>query len=448
MFLRNFRAGNISIRQFSSALYITGEKAQKHFAVLTPIIDFDDQLKHKEDLIKNIKVRQLPINIDNVEERWNFFKDVENRKNILEQTKAEVGQNISNLLKIQNDAKVNKEVQKLKTHLKIVKEDLKNLRSMSYSVEQSAALQVLNLPNVLHPKTPQSEELEMYRYLEKTDIKSESHLNIGEKKGYLKLFNHMSCYLKSDMALFEYAIQNYFNEELLNLNYVQFSNSDFVKSIVVEGCGTDPSTNCDMLTLADIHCINSDGVNSLHLVGASSLYSFMAYFTKHFVQASQFPIRAFCLGRKYQEVEKDSPKSLFNLNQSSEIGLFHAYLEDSEMLENIVNEISMLYKQLGFHFRVVLIPANKLKKAESLRVSVQMFSNNLLSYVEVGSISFYQDYISKRLLFNYNVNKERRFPNVIGGSLINIHKVIGCVLENNSITGGPLLTEFLCKYVF
>jgi hypothetical protein len=51
-------------RKFSSALYITGDKAQTNFVVLTPHIDFEDQIKNKSDLIKNIEARKLNINLE------------------------------------------------------------------------------------------------------------------------------------------------------------------------------------------------------------------------------------------------------------------------------------------------------------------------------------------------------------------------------------------------
>ncbi|XP_066257217.1 serine--tRNA synthetase-like protein Slimp [Euwallacea similis] len=433
-------------RQFSSALYVTGDKAHKQFAILTPIIDFDDQLKTKKDcLIENIKARQLSIDLNAVEERWNYFKEIERKKQILEETRAAIGHNISKLMKLGNGLNLEKEIEKLKMHLKLVKNELKNLRDISYAVEEGAALQVLSLPNVLHSKTTQC-ELEVYRYLEKSDTRTEDHIAIGNKKGYFKLINHMTCYLKSEAALFELAVQNYFSQELVNLNYTQFSNSDLVKSVVIEGCGSDPSACSDALTLENIHCIQNDGINRLHLVGASSLYSFMAYFTKHFVQISQLPVRAFCVGRKYRTVQSIKPKDLFNLNQSSEVSLFNLLLDD-DILENIVNEIATLYKQLGLHFRLVLMPANQLSKAESLRLSIQMFSNSSLSYVEVGFISFYEDYLSKRLLLNCSQGKERKFPNVISGSLINMQRVIGCALENNVLEQKPLLSDFLSKYI-
>lgn len=435
--------------QFSSALYITGDKAQTHFAALTPVVDFDHELVHKETLIQNIKARQLDINLIAVEENWNLFKEIESRKNSLEQTKSEIGQVASKLTKLKNPTtEVSQELEKLKTHLKLIKDELKTVKTTGYSVEEKAILQVLNLPNILHPKTPEHEELEVYRYLERIEQQTDSHINIGTKNGCLKYTNHRSCYLKSEAALFELAVQKYFNSELVNLEFSQFSNSDFVKSVIVEGCGTEPFAGDKVLILEDIHCTNSDGLNKLHLVGAASLYSFMAYFTKHLVLPSQFPINAFCIGRSYQAVKSTRPKDLFNLNQSTEISVFMANLDDADILENIINEVSELYKQLGYHFKLVILPASKIEKSECLRLSIQMFSNSLLKYVEVGYISFYGNYLSKRLLFNCSDKTERRYPFVVGGSLMNIQKVIGCVLENNEVKSKPLLNQFLSKYIF
>lgn len=435
------------ICHFSSALYITGDKAQKNFSALTPVIDFDYRLANKAKLIENIKLRQLSIDINKVEEKWRFYKEIDARKQTLENTKSEIGQTLVNLMKLESNETVTQEIEKLRLHLKIIKEDFKNLRNVSYSVEEGAVLQVLSLPNVLHPKTPHKEELQIYCHLEKPTSKSESHITIGHNKNYIKFINHMSCYLKSDAALLEFALQNYFINELLSLNYIQTSNSDFVKSIVVEGCGSDPTNNSEVLTLEDIHCIRSDEINKLHLVGASSLYSFMAYFTKHFVQTTHFPIKMFCFGRRYSTVKQSASENLFNLSQYSEIGMFIATLENPNILENIVDEIISLYKQLGYHFRIVLLPAKELKKSESLKLSIQMFSNHLGAYVEVGNVSFYEDYLSKRLLFNYSENKERKYVNVIGGSFINMQKVIGCVLENANIEQKSLLSDFLYNYI-
>jgi len=442
----NFKIVKNIVRHFSSALYITGDKAQKNFVVLYPVIDFEDQLKNKTDLLENIKLRQLPINLNKVEEKWNFYKEIEKSKLVLDQTRMEIGKTLAELMKLEKNDTVTTEIEKLRTHLTFIKEDFKNVRNMSYSIEEGAVLQVLGLPNILHPKTPHDNELELYSYLDKPNIKTESHMTIGNNKKYLKYINPMSCYLKSEAALFEFAVQNYFNNELLNLSYVEFSNSDFVKSVVIEGCGDDISDKSELLTLEDIHCIKTNEVNKLHLTGSSSLYSFMAYFARHFVPKTQLPLKAFCSGRRYCTVNKNSAKNLFNLNQSSEVCFFMTSLENPG-IEDILDDIVGLYKNLGYHFRVVLTPANKIKKAESLRMSVQMYSTHLCSYIEVGSVSFYEDYISKRLLLNYLEDKERRYPKVIGGNIINIHKVLGCVLEYTSIKEQPLLSDLLYRFI-
>ncbi|KAF7270531.1 hypothetical protein GWI33_016490 [Rhynchophorus ferrugineus] len=423
-----------------------GDKAQKSFVLLTPAVDFDEQLKKKYELLDNIKIRKLDIDIDKVEEKWAFLKNIEEQKNNLEKTKTEIGQTIKALIKNNKENKLSDEIEKLKLHLNIIKQDLRHIKSASYSIEEDANLQVLDLPNCLHSQTPRNALLELYKYLENLDTKSKSHMQIGEDKGYLKCMNLFTIYLKSDAALFEFGIQNYFSTKLLHLNYFQFSNADFVKSVIVEGCGTNPYNSSEVLTIENIHCVKNDAINRLHLVGASSLYSFMAYFTKHQIQTSNFPINAFSIGRKYRTHDKNSTKVLFNTNQTSEVTIFRASVNNF-ILEDILNEVIQIYQPLGYHFRVVLIPAYELKKTESLRLSIQMFSNYFSRYVEVGHVSFYEDYISKRLLLNYSEGKERMYPYVVSGSLVNIQKLLGCVLENNYVNNEPLLTDILYEYI-
>lgn len=83
----------------TSALFITGNKAQKIFSVLTPYIDFEDRIRNKKELEDNIKMRALNIDIDKMEKQWQFYKHIDETKIVLETTKDELGKEISKLLK-------------------------------------------------------------------------------------------------------------------------------------------------------------------------------------------------------------------------------------------------------------------------------------------------------------------------------------------------------------
>ncbi|KAJ8953071.1 hypothetical protein NQ318_013413 [Aromia moschata] len=348
---------------------------------------------------------------------------------------------ISELMK---DVDKNKnDIDALKLHSKLVKDDIKNIKDYWYGLEEDTMLQILNLPNILHKKTP-LENITIYATQDCIKEKSKSHMEIAEEYRYVEYFDPLTCYLKSDAALFELGILNYFRDGLSRTGFTQFSNSNFCRSVVLEGCGDNYEKPLKAFTLEEVED-SRDDINRLHLCGGASLYAFMAYFTRNLLQQTHFPLRYFSLGKKYQPANKNLPNDLFNLSQESALNIFIATLEEDDFLEETTKRVIALYEPLGHHFRLTLLAADKLERSESLRLSIQMYSNYLESYVEVGNISLYDNYLSKRLLFTYNVNKERKYPKIIGGTLLNVPRMLGCVLENSVFFNKDLMTPVL-KY--
>ncbi|XP_017768621.1 PREDICTED: serine--tRNA synthetase-like protein Slimp [Nicrophorus vespilloides] len=427
---------------FSSALYITGDKAHNNFAVLTPHIDLDERYNDYEGLQLNIKARGLYIDLDSLERRWSFYLNLLDRKNLLSYTKSEISKEIGKLMEDQEKNK--EELEKLKVHARILKDEYSTMKEFLYGVEESAALKALELPNVLHEKTPIGEENVIATFFEKPDHESKSHIEIGTEKKLIEHTNNSFVFLMNEAATFEYAIVNYAQSKLLDSSFTQFSNADFSKSVIVEGCGSNYADIFSTITLNDG---NHFSLNRLHLTGGASHYAFMAYFTKYSMMPSQLPLKLFSAGRKYEPLTKDEP-SLFNLVQQSAIELFSATkccnVEMDKTFDEVVEKVIDIYKPLGNHFRLVLLPANKIDNYESLRLSIQMFSNSLKTYVEVGNVSICDTYLSKRLLFTYSENKERKFPKVITGNLINVQKLLACHIENNP--DGELMCDLLKQY--
>lgn len=436
-----------SKRTFSSALYVTGDKAQDTYRVLTPYIDFEERIKNKVELEENVKSRGLNIDVNKIEKYWHFYKTIDDTKHVLEITREEIGHEISNLLK--EPEKNSKKINKLKIHAKLVKDDLKNVREYLYGIEEHAIENVLALPNNLHPKTPRDTQCVTYTFLEKNSEKSEHHVDISKKLDLAEIING-KLFLKHEAALFEIAAQNYFENFLSQHHFTPFSNADFVRSVVVEGCGTDFRSKSEILTLEDKHDEKNHELNKLHLVGGASFYSFMAFYTRHLVQTSYFPLRHYAFGRKYKPVTSDD-RSFFNCEQETAIKIFTATqnseADSSKIFEEILSLVIKLYESLGYHFRLVYVPANQLSRHESLRLSVEMYSNHLQSYVEVANVSICDDYLSKRLLFTYNKGKERKFPYVISGTLLSVQKLLACVLERNSVTKESVISSVLAPYV-
>lgn len=430
---------------FSSALYITGDKAQSNFIALTPYIDFDNQIETKKELlIKSIKARDIKLDLDQIIKRWNFYKTINEQKIILETTRDEI---LSRIKILKEDSDKNKsEIDKLILHSKIVKDDLKNVRDYSYGIEENAMLGVLNLPNFLHPNTPLSSIHILHQYKNLENHKSsKNHVEIGESYNLLQFHSPMFYYLKSEAALFEYAITNYFQQNLIEKHLIQFSNADFARSLVVEGCGTDYLDSKQVFTIFEPQ---NQEISKLHLVGGGSLYSFMAYFARHLLAETNLPLKLFSIGRNYTPITNNNT-NLFHTAQQTIVRVF-LVTPDNDLVENevfdwIKNEIIQIYEALGYHFRLVYLPANDLAKSESLHLSIQMFSSYSQSYVEVGNLGVYDNYLSKRLLFTYKDGNERKFPRIISGEVLNVQKLLACILETSKEP--KLLSDLLLEHV-
>jgi seryl-tRNA synthetase len=143
------------------------------------------------------------------------------------------------------------------------------------------------------------------------------------------------------------------------------------------------------------------------------------------------------MGRQYkpntQSLDGTNLSGLFEVCQASSVELFISTTDNFNMMMNefdrTVAAVTEIYRELGFPFRVVYMPARSLKSYESLRASFQMYSSYMQSYIEIGNVSICDDYISKRLLIRYEVETKQRFTQIISGTVVSVPRLLGCVLE-------------------
>lgn len=436
---------HVNIRRYSSALYITGDKASSNFVVLMPHIDFEERLGNKAELEENIKLRGKRINLDKYKKYWEFYKDLAEKMVVLDETKREISRQVAELMKEPQTNTV--EIEKLQLHAKQAKDNYKNLRDYIYPVEESAALKALSIPNILDQRTPHTESNLLYNFSEKPLEKGRYHFDIATDMKLLHYLNSTFTVLENDAALFEYAIINYIYEVMLNNDFVPTVNASFSRSIIIEGCCTDFTNPNSIFTVAEEE--SKFSISQLHFVGNSTLYSFMTYFTKFSIQPNYFPLKLFTTGKQYNPT-KSKERSLFNLNQYSTLDTF-IITQDNEqtekMFQELINVIKEFYDSLGYHYRLVYLPAKELQDYESLRLSIQMYSSHSHNYLEVGSVSLCGDYLSKRLLVTYNDGKIRKYPHIIYGTLVNVQKILACILEYNDLFKKELLSDQLRRYI-
>lgn len=434
-FLSNFE------RDYSSALYISGNKAHKAFAYLSPYLDFDEKFANLDKLQKNLASRGMDVDVVQLKELWNFYVKMVANKYALEDHNTELSSCLKTLLEsAQRTAEQEQEVLKLRTQLKIIRQDIKTMKEAIWDMEEDVIEKVLKLPNELDPKTPVDKPVILKRVGSVTEISEKnrrSHIDIGTNLGLLEYKNPICYYLSNDAVFFELAVLAHAGRVLDGNNMVKIIGTDFGRSLLVEASGLNHEDPMAAFVIENHNEVERGSPNRMHLVGGASLISFLAFHTRQVINPKNFPLKYFATGRQYTPMPRD--EHLYGLFTACQASVAHAFVvvkdaksEDYKMLfEELLETVCRLYDDLCDHYRVVMRSASELQSCEEMRVSFEMWSPFLNRYVEIGHISTYGDYFSKRLLIAYQTPTGRDFPVMISGTVLSVPRLLACLLEQN-----------------
>lgn len=396
---------------------------------LVPVLDFEKRLANREILEENLRRRNVERtgDLDSMFALWDTSKVLKEKHELIENRRREIRLSLQDLFKADKSSRDKKDLaQKYRLEGKILGEDAKNLRNALNSVEEDLINHFLDLPNDIHPNTPAAATLlSSVNDDKKPTGQAESHLAFENQIDFI---DKAVYYLLKDAAWLDLKVPFYCIDHFKREGFIQFGNADFAKTVIVEG-GAVPLS--DVFELK--HSSHEKNQNLLHLVGNGSLLSFLGFVTKLKVNTTKFPLKWISTGKIYSPVSNDLP-GLLGTIQSTAVQVFVAGQknETEESFNETLEMVRKLYESLDFHFRFVQEGAAQLSQPERRRIRIEMFSPHLQQYVEVGNLSDYSDYISKRLLFCYEVGKQIHFPFVIGGTVMNITRVLAIMLESTN----------------
>ncbi|XP_018395511.1 PREDICTED: serine--tRNA synthetase-like protein Slimp [Cyphomyrmex costatus] len=427
-------------RTYSSALYISGNKAYKAFAYLSPYLDVDDRFANIDKLQKNLAVRGMDVNVILLKEAWDFYVKMVADKYALEDNIKKLTDRMKTLLQnAEHTAEQKQEVLKLRTQLGIIRQDLKTMKEAIWDLDEDVVEKVLKLPNELDPRTPVGEPviLKSVGNLPEISEKKRSHLDIGTSLDLLQYKNPMCYFLSNDAALFELAVLAHAGRVLGENNMIKIVGTDFSRSFLVEASGLNHEDPMAAFVIENHNEVERGSSNRMHLVGGASLVSFLALHTKQLINPKNFPLKYFATGRQYTPSPRDLHTcGLFTVCQASVVHSFivakDAKSEEYKILfQELLEIICRLYDDLCDHYRVVMRPASELQSCEEMRVSFEMWSPFMNRYIEIGHLSKYGDYLSKRLLITYQTPTGREFLTMISGTVLSIPRLLACLLEQN-----------------
>nr|XP_014100446.1 serine--tRNA synthetase-like protein Slimp [Bactrocera oleae] len=421
-------AQQLPVRRSISALYITGDKAQKNYAPLQPYMDFEGTLNNLGTLEKSIKARKLQINLDELKAKYVKFQSM---KNQIKQTEAE-RESVSKTLKELNkvDTATKEEIEKLKEKGVSLRNVLKSLKTENYPIEEDFVHSFLNLPNQLDPQCPQG-NVEKLLYRSSTPRCEEQRPTHLANKELIRFYNNNRYYLFGTPAEFDvYSMQALTNYYVKKGGFLQMANPDFARLVLLEASATP---------LEKYHLVKEEDllseVNRAYLTGGATFEGFLAAFARLLVLPKALPIPMVAPGRSYVKVANKEGQidNLFTATQTNAVQTFVATKtagEAEEQMHKILNLAVDFYKELGVHFQIIYEDASVLTNAECLRASIQMYSPAEQRYICVGNVSNYGDFVSKRIMFCIREQKGYAFPHLVSGNVLHVTRLIALLLEN------------------
>lgn len=415
--LQRCLAFSLMFRRHISALYVTGDKAMENYSVLSPFLNFEDRLSNFDEIQENIRRRKLSVDLNELKSEYSLFTTVCERKKAIESRRVEIAKSMKQ-----------SPTEGLKTQGKQLREDLKQLKDNSYHLEDNFVHNYLRLPNFIHEFTPNDEKKVVFSFMNEAKHRQtkSKQASIDE---LIEFYDPTCYYMRNEAAKFDLFMPMNVLSQYLEKGFVNFSNPDFTRSIIAEGAGVDSK---ELLQLKEDDIENK--LNLLYLTGSASFLNYLSFVTKLSTFPSTFPFKFICSGKQYDARNHFDHQDLYNVVQSTCCQTFVATADGSSFDEIIDEQVELFintFEKFEQHFRIVYHPAHDLKQAESCRMGVEMFSQSKNSYVEVGNFSYYGDYISKRLLFNFKVGKDFHFPHIYSGTVVNVMKLLLVLLENS-----------------
>ena len=447
-----------SVHSRFTPLYVTGpEASSNHVAVLADHDDGHELLREGCDarraVERSLEARgiRLDVGLTEMAEKIARARTLEREKSSLDAEKAGLLQ----ALKCGGD-----EAAAAKERLADVKALLSKCAEERQELDQSAIRPfVLGLPNDLHKRCPLDEPRVLPLAASNTQPPKFSfpaldHLALAsDELDFCLHSSDAAFYLFGRLAQLELALgwraQAVFGDQL---RYSATTGPDFVKSVVLDACGEDHRDRETSLSVVPGKDIRSrDSGYGQHLVGSASLFSMISYWCKNVIRRpAAMPLSYYTLGRQYRpRIGGNQTPNLFTTQQSTAVQLLTlspSASSSEEQLEETMAALARFYDDLGVHYRTVAVPAKNLGLAERFRMSLQMHTTQ--GYREVGNVSDYSDYISRRLMLKSQAGHEGLSNvHVVGGTAIDITKFIGCAIEGSQKKDGSFDLEPLSQVV-
>jgi seryl-tRNA synthetase len=118
-----------------------------------------------------------------------------------------------------------------------------------------------------------------------------------------------------------------------------------------------------------------------------------------------------------------------------------------DTLNEMVEHVESLLKQLGLPYRIIRLCGKDMSFASALTYDFEVFSTAQKMWLEVSSVSNFETFQASRMMLRYrDDNKKPQLAHTLNGSALALPRIVAALLENNQQTDHVAIPEVLRPY--
>jgi len=262
---------------------------------------------------------------------------------------------------------------------------------------------------------------------------------IGQELNMMQLENmgHVSfrgaVALFGDFARLERALMYYAFEKLTQNGFKMVSVPDIIHRGIIESCGFPTRGKRSQVYQLDY----GEEFGRYCLAGTSEMP--LAGLLKHNTfRKDELPLKLAACSRCYR-AELPGGKSegnLYRVHEFTKVEMFAVTTDDENISQEMHNEIvrlqTLIFGELGLHFRILDMPTEELGLSAHRKYDIETWMPAKGFYGEVSSASNCTDFQSRRLHIKYiDDNGEERFVHTLNGTAMAIPRMLTAIVESN-----------------
>jgi len=263
-------------------------------------------------------------------------------------------------------------------------------------------------------------------------------------------------FYKGKGARLQRALINFFLDEAINKNYIEYQPPLLINEDSGYGTGQLPDKEGQMYYVEEdnLYLIPTAEVpiTNIYRKVVESENNYVEYFGNVLLKEKDLPIKnvaySNCFRREAGSYGKDV-RGLNRLHQFDKVEIVQLALPEKsyDVLEEMKDHVSDLLRKLELPFRISRLCGGDISFTASLTYDFEVYSAAQKRWLEVSSVSNFENFQANRMKLRYKSKEGKSIlVHTLNGSALALPRIVAALLENNQYEDGIRIPEQLRVY--